>query len=135
MIYQYHGTIKGSRKLPSINIFEGYVNEEKLPSTSVGFSLQPNTAYTVDVAVAFESVASVGIDATPAGWSDSSDVTVMMDPAISFDQAAFNQMYGANAFNLADYYSIELSPNVPLSTTAPEPSALLLPGIGLIGLA
>jgi hypothetical protein len=61
----------------------------------------------------------------------------LVDPTVTFDQAAFDALYGLDSFPLAEYYQIRLSPNIPTSgptTPMPEPSTLAILGVGLGGL-
>jgi MYXO-CTERM domain-containing protein len=55
----------------------------------------------------------------------------VLDPGIFFDQAAFDARLGASSYPLADYFSIEVSPNIGV----PEPSAGALPALVLAGIA
>jgi hypothetical protein len=57
------------------------------------------------------------------------ECTAMVDPIIGFDQAAFDALYGANSFTLAEYYSLGFNAGV-----VPVPSAVWLLGSGLLGL-
>ncbi len=58
----------------------------------------------------------------------SSEFVATVDPTFRFDQAAFDATYGSNSFPLADYYSLDFSPNA--ISTVPGPIA----GAGLPGL-
>lgn len=62
-----------------------------------------------------------------------SEFQAEVDPTFGFDQAAFDAMYGRRSFPLAEYYSLDFSPNVPASSV-PEPSTVLLWGTFLAGL-
>lgn len=55
--------------------------------------------------------------------------SAFIDPVIRFDQAAFDAKYGANSFNLTDYYRLHFSDNI-----VPVPAAVWLFGSGLLGL-
>jgi hypothetical protein len=48
----------------------------------------------------------------------SGDCQANADPVISFDQAAFDALYGADTFDLASAYRIAFSPAVPEAATA-----------------
>jgi hypothetical protein len=43
-------------------------------------------------------------------------------------------MYGSRSFYLANYYSIEISPNLFSVSSVPEPSTLALFALGLLAL-
>jgi hypothetical protein len=64
--------------------------------------------------------------ASSPGVTDSSEVTVYLDPTITFDQAAFDTAHPGSGITLSDYYQIEYSDNL-----SPEPSTFTLFGIGL----
>lgn len=58
-----------------------------------------------------------------------------VDPTISFDQAAFDAMYGPNSFQLDDYFSLAFSENIVRGGMAvPEPGGIVLLALGLAGL-
>ena len=68
-------------------------------------------------------------------WGESeASFSYLTDPIFFFDQAAFDEIYGPNTFLLSDYFKFEFSPNMPLQTqnVIPEPSTILLFGIGLL---
>lgn len=58
----------------------------------------------------------------PMPLTSSAECHVAADPFLGLDQAAFDARYGAQAFNLADYYQLNVSPNVPV----PEPASAAL---------
>ena len=62
------------------------------------------------------------------GTTNFSTVTASVDPIIGLDQAAFDQLYGSEAFQLSDYYAVEVSPNL---FPVPEPGSWLLLASGL----
>jgi hypothetical protein len=64
-------------------------------------------------------------------FPSSAEFTGVIDPTVVFDQEAFDAEYGANSFALADYYTIDYSPNIP----APEPGIAALLALGASGLA
>jgi hypothetical protein len=66
--------------------------------------------------------------------ASSNEVHAFVDPIITLDQAAFDSMYGALSFPLADFYSAVFSPETPANTPVPEATTMLLLGPGLIGL-
>jgi hypothetical protein len=78
----------------------------------------------------------MGLVADTAAEGTESYVIGSLDPTITFDQAAFDLMYPGTAYNLADYFSLQFSPNL---TTAgpqvPEPPITWLLLSGLTGLA
>ena len=88
----------------------------------------PNTAYSIEISAGGGAFA----DWTP-GVGTYSSFDVAVDPKIGFDQAAFDALYGSNSFPLAQYYSIDFSPNVPVPSV-PVPGALPLFASGLAGL-
>lgn len=68
--------------------------------------------------------------------SSSTACNAFVDPSFSFNQSAFDSLMGANTFNLADYYKIELSDNLappppPPLSNVPEPPGIVLMSLGL----
>ncbi len=55
-----------------------------------------------------------------------------IDPFLAFDQDTFDQLHGASSFVLEDFFGFTFSPN--LTETVPEPTTILLLGLGLAGL-
>jgi hypothetical protein len=64
--------------------------------------------------------------ASSPGVTNSSEVTVYIDPTITLDQATFDTVYPNSGIILSNYFEIDESPNM-----TPEPSTLSLLGIGL----
>jgi hypothetical protein len=87
------------------------------------------TTYSYRVTLAATASAFAG---TATGTEESS-VSVMVDPIMGFDQAAFDTMYGTLSFQLSDYYTMEFSPNLTAAIPEPETYAMLLAGLGLLG--
>lgn len=58
----------------------------------------------------------------PLPLTSRAECSVVADPILGLDQAAFVARYGDAAFNLADYYRVSVSPNVPV----PEPATAVL---------
>ena len=69
---------------------------------------------------------------TPLPLSSEATCTVTADPVLSFDQSAFDALYGPDAFQLSDYAQMEYSSNVPV----PEPATpqLWLMALATVGL-
>ena len=72
----------------------------------------PNNPYVIDL---YALVIAYAGTAGPPFDSYDSVVSAHVDPIIRFDQAAFDAMYGANSFRLADYYKLEFSPNLTVN--------------------
>jgi len=94
-------------------------------SKTTTVDLQPNTAYAVQIGAEGSAFAEFGLS--------SSRFVAGVDPTFGFDQTAFDAMYGSKSFPLAEYYSLDFSPNVPASS-APEPNTALLFGTFFAGL-
>lgn len=88
--------------------------------------LDPFSPYYVVDILARAEVNSLNIQTRAAA-------TATIDPTIVFDQAAFDQRYGAEAFNISDYYQIRVSPNLFVASV-PEPSSLVALASGLLGM-
>jgi len=77
----------------------------------------------------------VTIELAISTFTYSGDCQAYADPGFVFDQERFDQIMGANTFELSEYYSVELSPNL-FTPAVPSihPIALytLLPGL-LVG--
>ena len=105
-------------------IYEG-VNYSRSFSSVAEFTVAANVVYTVLMGATADAYAS----AYP--WeTNSSTVTAWVDPVIGLDQAAFDRLYGSDAFQLSNYYSIELSPNL-FEGSVPEPSSWVMLAFGL----
>jgi hypothetical protein len=96
---------------------------------SVTLLLTPDQLYPVSV-VASVSAVIIESQGNPSShsiedplWLPShAGAQAAVDPFFQLDQGAFNAMMGEQTFSLADYYSIELSPNLAI----PEPSTFAL---------
>lgn len=88
-----------------------------------------NPFYRVEVAVGCEASAS-GLSGT---------CQAVADPLIRFDQATFDAVHGSSSFELADYYRLGFSENLPVPEPAPAlllvMGALVLLGAGRLRLA
>ena len=52
-----------------------------------------------------------------------------------FDQARFDALFGSQAFNLSDFYTLEVSPNLtPVVTPLPTTLPLFATGLGALSL-
>lgn len=73
--------------------------------------------------------------AAPVGQSAAASVGcfAQVDPFITFNQAAFDAQMGENTFRLDEYYTFVYSQNLPIPE--PEPYAMMLAGLGLVGFA
>jgi PEP-CTERM motif len=81
---------------------------------------------------------------TVSAWCNVGSVTgigdecqAVADPTLTFNQAAFDAEMaaaGLPTYSLSQYYGFAYSPNLT-SVSTPEPSSLMLLGIGLLGLA
>ena len=91
-------------------------------------TFDPRYPYFVYVIANANAFAAVGYNG-----SDTSSSWAWADPTIVFDQAAFDQLYGSSAFNLADYYALEFSPNLAVSAI-PEPRSVAVLGLALAAL-
>ncbi len=91
---------------------------------NVALSLYPSDGgYTVVVNALFDAVAAGGGE---------NQTRIFVDPTVTFDQAAFDQLYGASAFPLAQYYGLEFSQNLPVPI--PVTAWLVLSGLGGLSL-
>ena len=91
-----------------------------LVSSRITADIVPDEVYLIEMTASCYSVASIGATV--------GHCLAIIDPLVFFDQAAFDAELGASSFNLADYYSIEVSSVVPV------PASVWLFGSGLIGL-
>jgi hypothetical protein len=91
-------------------------------------TFDPRYPYFIYVIANANAFASVGYNetVTSSSWA-------WADPTIVFDQAAFDQLYGNSAFNLADYYALEFSPDLVVSTI-PESRSVAVLGLALAAL-
>jgi hypothetical protein len=135
----YGGTVEFSVTASQVNssidlinyAYSGTANEVSIKK-NVSANLSPEGAAN------YQILMSAYVSATAGSYSGAGDgeaqSAVNVDPTITFDQAAFDQMYGASAYNLADYYGLEFSPNLH---SAPEPSFawLTLSGLGALRFA
>jgi len=71
--------------------------------------------------------------ASGSTMAGSSSLFVNIDPIIRFNQAAFDARYGANSFNLEEYFRIDFSSNIP-AQPVPVPSSIFLIAPSLVGL-
>jgi hypothetical protein len=72
--------------------------------------------------------------ASVCGLPSTAEYSFAVDPTFTFDQAAFDTLYGSNSFSLNEYFALEFSPNMPVQPVVPIPSTLLLLGSGFAGL-
>jgi hypothetical protein len=91
-------------------------------------NLYPGQVYSV------QARARCGAEAGQTTNVLSSACQAMVDPVFIFDQATFDAEMGANTFPLDEYFSLQYSPNMDISSI-PEPSTLLLTGFGIAVLA
>ena len=70
----------------------------------------------------------------PGGPDVTNSCRTFADPTIKFDQARFNELYGDQAFQLDEYFALELSPGLNDPSAVPEPSTWLLFSAGVVGL-
>lgn len=92
------------------------------------FNLAPGEQYTV----ALGADCTAGTDAPGVG----NECQAVADPTLTFNQAAFDAEMaglGLSTYSVSEYYSFAYSPNLT-SVSTPEPSSLMLLGIGLLGL-
>ena len=87
------------------NIYAGFDHKHTSTPGVYSFNLVPGTQY------------EAGLDAScEVGNASenliSNECQAVADPGLTFDQAAFNAEMGSNTFPLAEYYSIEYSPNL-----------------------
>ncbi|MEJ2644577.1 MAG: hypothetical protein P8180_06530 [Gammaproteobacteria bacterium] len=87
--------------------------------------------YRINLVSACQAHAVVPVDPnTTTPVTVSANCSSHVDPAFAFDQGAFDAQMGAGTFALANYYKLELSPNL-----VPLPSSLPLMGTGVALLA
>jgi hypothetical protein len=108
--------VGGYPEFPS-NLFkihwEGQSNDASF-GQPVTLDLLLNNQYQVLLAATAYAYSAFNLD-------KESNVSVYVDPVITFDQATFNAGYPQNPFPLSDYYRLEFSPNLevnrPLTAT------------------
>jgi len=103
-------------------------------SQGVSFYLPPNDPSTPYLVYVIGNVYASNFSYL-INTSASSQAAVSVDPIIRLDQETFDNIYGKNSFRLSDYYRLEFSPNLPVSTAVPEPSLMVLLGISVLSLA
>jgi hypothetical protein len=113
-LYTYEAAFRFDSGLLENNTFESSFNGTK------NLSLYPNYCYGVVMSTACEA----------HGFSAS--CLAEIDPTLGFDQMTFDALMGADTFALNERYQFVFSENLP--TGVPEPSAIFLLAIGLIGL-
>lgn len=113
--------------------------DKYLPETNTGWPpYDPNNPqmpianYTLETLIPDSAVYQIHIEAWCQATASIKLANVAgcgayVDPIISFDQEAFDELMGENTFNLEEYYHLEFSP-------VPVPPAIWLIGSGLIGL-
>ena len=94
------------------------------PQQSLPGNIVVGDAYHVSLTVSCDS-ASSGVE---------QECSAQADPTFSFNQAAFDQQYGASSFNLAEHYAFEFSPNIPTPVPEPDIAALMAAGLLLVSL-
>ena len=115
----------------SFNYYIHYTGQGPKSDSFAGKTLVwmlPENPYALGIGANVEAHAGLGYE--PASFVTTT--TAAVNPIISFDQAAFDALYGSNSFPLEEYYQIDFSPNV---TATPLPPTLLLLASGLLVMA
>ncbi len=111
---------------------ESSITGQAYAQISLVYGVAHTTPGTVTAYAAAGEEQAVSLEATcyAVSWDNfNSGCQAVADPSFEFDQAAFDQQMGSQTYNLANYFTLALSPNV---AATPEPSVFWLLASGLL---